>query len=426
MNMTHETPLPFNNASGLFRQNIITSALDFDTYKLNMMQVVYEKFSNTEVEYDFKCRSDENIYDLMPQIRDEVNKLETIAFTEDQITYIAKQPHMKLAFVDYLRDFRFDPKRHIFFDKDDSGQLKITIKGSWLKTILYEIFILAIVSEVRNRVRFSCVTEQTFRKPLFDKVEYLKSEVKKRGLEGYFKFADFGTRRRYSYKTQYSVVEYMVKEIPEMFIGTSNVHLAKEFGITAIGTMAHEYLCAHQALVHPKQAVRKALENWNDVYRGNLGIALTDAITTDTFLEPENFDLMMSKMFDGVRHDSGCPFAWGDKIIAHYKAMNIDPMTKTLVFSDGLNFDLALDVAEYFKNMINFTFGIGTFLSNDLGDYVNEAGVKYKPLSIVIKLMLCNGLDVAKISDESGKEMCRSSIYINYLKEIHNIKIIHQ
>lgn len=404
---------------GLFREDVITSILDTDAYKIHMMQVVFELYPNKMVEYDFKCRSKENLYDLYIPIRDEINKLSKLKLSFDQIHYLEKIEFIKTPFLDALRDFRFDPKRHVFLSKDDDGQLQITVKGTWFQVILYEIFILAIVSEVRNRIRWSDVSDDQFRKVLYDKIQYLKREVKARNLEGYFKFADFGTRRRFSYKTQFDVVESLQKNVPEMFFGTSNYHIAKELNLVPIGTMAHEYLCAHQAIVHPRDAVKVALENWNHVYQGNLGIALTDAITTDAFLV--DFNKGLAKLFDGVRHDSGCPFKWGDKIIAHYEKLGIDPMTKTLVFSDGLNFEKALDIAEYFKDRINFSFGIGTFLSNDMGGYTNKDGVEYKPLNIVMKLMWFDGLPVAKISDEPNKSMSRCVIYLDFLKKIHNV-----
>ncbi len=405
---------------GLFRENIITSIIDTDAYKIHMMQAVFELFPNKLVEYDFKCRSKENLYDLFVPIRDEIYKLESLQLSFDQLTYFQKIPFIKESFLDSLRNFRFDPKRHVFMGKDEEGQLEIKVKGTWYQVILYEIFILAIVSEVRNRHRWSEIKDDDFRKVLHQKIRYLKSEVKRRGLEGYFKFADFGTRRRFSYKTQFDVVDALVRNVPEMFFGTSNYHIAKELNLTPIGTMAHEYLCAHQAIVHPKKSVVEALNNWNKVFGGSLGIALTDAITTDTFIK--DFDLGLAKLFDGVRHDSGCPYVWGDKFIAHYEKLGIDPMTKTLVFSDGLNFEKALDIAEYFKGRINFSFGIGTFLSNDMGDFTNSKGEKYKPLNIVMKLMVFDGIYVAKISDEPAKAMSRSKHYLNYLLELFEIE----
>lgn len=405
---------------GLFREDIITSALDTDAYKIHMQQVVFEKYAQKEVEYEFRCRSGEDLTDLKSRIENEINRLEYLTFTDDQIRYLSQRPFLKPAFLAALRDYRFHPKRYVRVSIENN-ELAIRIKGPWFKTILFEIPILAIVSEVRNRERFSGIEEEQFRKVLFQKTQWLKQELKKRGLEKHFKLADFGTRRRYSYITQRDMVDYLRKELPDNFIGTSNYHLAHEFGITAMGTMAHEYLQAHQAFANPRHSQSAALEAWNEVYRGRLGIALTDCISTDSFLE--SFDYLQAKLFDGVRHDSGCPFEWGEKIIKHYERLGIDPKSKKLVFSDSLNFEKALAILEHFKDRTQVLFGIGTFLSNDMGDYTNEAGDNYKPLNIVIKMTYCDGQPVAKISDEPKKAICKDPIYMAWLKKAHNIPL---
>jgi nicotinate phosphoribosyltransferase len=406
------------NKPNLFREQIITSAIDNDAYKLHMMQVVYEKYPTLQVEYDFKCRSNEDLTMLLPAIREQISLLENVYFTEDQLQYLGRIPFLKKSFLNTLRDFRFNAS-FVSYNIIDN-ELKITIKGSWLHTILYEVPILAIVSEVRNKHKFSDIPSEQFRKVLMEKTNYLKDQIAQRGLEKHYKFADFGTRRRYSYHTQRQVAEHLAHAFPENFIGTSNYHLARELNLKPIGTMAHEYLCAHQAIVNPRDSQKVALEVWNEVYRGHLGIALTDTITTDAFLEI--FDLSLSKLYDGVRQDSGDPYIWGDKFEKHYRGFNIDPMTKNHVFSDGLDFESSLDICENFKDRINTSFGIGTFLSNDMGDFISEQYGVYKPLSIVIKLMDVDGHPVAKISDEPNKSMCRVPEYLSYLKYVHNIK----
>ncbi len=403
---------------GLFRQQIITSAMDTDAYKLHMMQVVFEKYSSVIVKYRFKCRSDENLAQYAAEIREAINALEGVGFTEDQLMYLSKIPFLKQAFVDFLRQFRFDPRRYVSV-RVEQGELVIEADGPWLYTILFEIPVLAIVSEVRNRRRYGEVGEDQFQNALYDKVEHLKSELIRRGITD-FRFADFGTRRRFSYTVQNRVVDYLAKALPENFIGTSNYHLAREYGLTAIGTMAHEYLQAHQAFVNVADSQKEALEVWNQVYRGRLGVALTDCITTDAFLK--DFDYLFAILFSGVRHDSGDPIVWGEKFIAHYEKLGINPKTKTLVFSDGLNFDRALDIAEHFHGRIQTSFGIGTFLSNDLGDFVTPDGDTYKPLKIVMKMIQCNGMPVAKFSDEPGKSMCDDTVYLANLKARFNVE----
>lgn len=411
--------IPDFTRNPLFRERIVQSAIDDDAYKIHMMQAAYEKYRDAQVEYVFKCRCGENLYELLPQIKDEINHLEEIRFTDDQIQFLSKKKFLKKFFLNHLRDFRFHPKKQVFYSKDKDGQLEIRIRGSWSEVILYEIHILSIVSEVRNRTRFPNASIDQLQKVLFEKCEYLESEIKKRGLEEHFFFLDFGTRRRFSYNAQKIVVKTLSSRFKDNFVGTSNYNFAREFGITAMGTMAHEYLCAHQAIVNPLFSQKKALEVWDDVFRGDLGIALTDSITTDAFLR--DFDLSLAKRFDGVRHDSGDPYVWGEKMIEHYKNLGIDPKTKILVFSDSLNFKKALDICEHFKGKIKTSFGIGTFLTNDMGDYV-EGDVKYKPLSIVIKLMSYNRHPIAKISDEPNKNMCESPEYLSYLKYIFDVK----
>ena len=197
-----------------------------------------------------------------------------------------------------------------------------------------------------------------------------------------------------------------------MIGGTSNVHLAREYDLKPIGTMAHEWLMAHQQLgprlVDSQQA---ALDCWVREYRGQLGIALTDCITMDAFLD--DFDLYFAKLFDGLRHDSGDPLAWAEKAIAHYRRLGIDPLSKTLVFSDGLDMPKALQLFRALRGKINVSFGIGTNLTCDI------PGVE--PMNIVLKMTACNGHPVAKISDAPGKTQCRDENFVAYLRHVFNV-----
>jgi nicotinate phosphoribosyltransferase len=407
-----------NIKNDLFGNDIILSALDDDAYKIHMQQVVHALYPTLKAEYAFKCRSDENLADLLPEIRDEINKLENVKFKQHEIEYLSKKRFLQESYLDALRNFKFHPSRQVFLSVDEDGQLDVRVRGTWFQGILYEVRILAIVSEVRNRNRFPNASKEQFRKVMFKKCEYLKSEVKKRGLENHFKFADMGTRRRLSAYSHEIAVQYMSQLFPDNFVGTSNYRLAMEYKLTAIGTMAHEYICGHQAIVNPLNSQKYALEAWDSVFRGDMGIALTDSISIDAFLR--DFDLSLAKRFDGVRHDSADPYVWGEKIIAHYEKLGIDPKTKTLVFSDSLNFEKALDICEHFKDRIKVTFGIGTFITNDLGDY-EENGVKYTPLSIVMKLVYLNGHPIAKITDEPSKAFCLVPEYLTYFKLINGV-----
>ncbi|MFL0929791.1 nicotinate phosphoribosyltransferase [Vibrio parahaemolyticus] len=402
----------------LFSSRIIQSALDFDVYKVNMMSAVAALYPDAMVSYKFIVRSEEDLSELLPEVKAEVLKLQDVRFTEDEIAYMKRvAPYLKPEFVEALRHFRFNPKSDVSFHNktmsDGSSQLRITINGLWKETILYETIIMSIVSEVRSRQRWSDIPFEQFQTVLEDKVRYLKAELERRNITN-FKFADMSTRRRFSFQAQRTMLEYLSKELPQCLTGTSNYHLARELDLTPIGTVAHEWFMGHQALVNVRDSQKIALQRWQKMFNGALGIALTDTIGIDAFLK--DFDEELSHAYVGVRHDSGCPFTWGEKMIAHYESLGIDPMTKTLVFTDGLNFEQALDICEHFQGRVQVSFGIGTSLANDMGNYVNDQGEAYQPLSIVIKMVTCNGSPVAKISDEPEKAMCEDIFFLMNLK----------
>ncbi|EHD0104460.1 TPA: nicotinate phosphoribosyltransferase [Vibrio parahaemolyticus] len=402
----------------LFSSRIIQSALDFDVYKVNMMSAVAALYPDAMVSYKFIVRSEEDLSELLPEVKAEVLKLQDVRFTEDEIAYMKRvAPYLKPEFVEALRHFRFNPQSDVSFHNktmsDGSSQLRITINGLWKETILYETIIMSIVSEVRSRQRWSDIPFEQFQTVLEDKVRYLKAELERRNITN-FKFADMSTRRRFSFQAQRTMLEYLSKELPQCLTGTSNYHLARELDLTPIGTVAHEWFMGHQALVNVRDSQKIALQRWQKMFNGALGIALTDTIGIDAFLK--DFDEELSHAYIGVRHDSGCPFTWGEKMIAHYESLGIDPMTKTLVFTDGLNFEQALDICEHFQGRVQVSFGIGTSLANDMGNYVNDQGEAYQPLSIVIKMVTCNGSPVAKISDEPEKAMCEDIFFLMNLK----------
>ncbi|EHH3739131.1 nicotinate phosphoribosyltransferase [Vibrio parahaemolyticus] len=402
----------------LFSSRIIQSALDFDVYKVNMMSAVAALYPDAMVSYKFIVRSEEDLSELLPEVKAEVLKLQDVRFNEDEIAYMKRvAPYLKPEFVEALRHFRFNPQSDVSFHNktmsDGSSQLRITINGLWKETILYETIIMSIVSEVRSRQRWSDIPFEQFQTVLEDKVRYLKAELERRNITN-FKFADMSTRRRFSFQAQRTMLEYLSKELPQCLTGTSNYHLARELDLTPIGTVAHEWFMGHQALVNVRDSQKIALQRWQKMFNGALGIALTDTIGIDAFLK--DFDEELSHAYVGVRHDSGCPFTWGEKMIAHYESLGIDPMTKTLVFTDGLNFEQALDICEHFQGRVQVSFGIGTSLANDMGNYVNDQGEAYQPLSIVIKMVTCNGSPVAKISDEPEKAMCEDIFFLMNLK----------
>jgi nicotinate phosphoribosyltransferase len=383
---------------------IIHSLLDTDLYKFTMMQVVFHQFSNAQVRYAFKCRNPGvNLHPIIPALNREIDALCHLQFSTDELAYLRQLRFMKSDFIDFLELFQLR-RKYIQVVALENGEIDIVIEGPWLHTILFEVPILAMV----NELYFSDLLDtQTFvegTQRLDAKIKLLQTTT---GIEQ-FRFSDFGTRRRLSGAWQKEVVQALQQHVPDYFTGTSNVLLAKDCGLTPIGTMAHEYLQAFQALGgRLRDSQTSALDAWSREYRGDLGIALTDVVGIDAFLR--DFDLYFCKLFDGVRHDSGDPFVWAEKMIQHYRANRIDPKTKSLVFSDGLDFDKAIRLYRTFQSQSNLFFGIGTHLTHDVG---------LKPLNVVIKMIECNGQPVAKLSDSPGKSMCRDPDYMHYLKHV--------
>ena len=386
---------------------IIESLLDTDLYKFTMMQVVLHHFPGAQVEYRFKCRN--RAVDLRPcigDIRAAVRDLCRLRFTPAELEYLRSWRFFKSDFVDLIKLFQLDERFIDVTPLGDEGEIDITIRGPWLHTILFEVPVLSIVSEVYNLRMHPQPDFDEGRARLAHKIGAINAVS-----DPAFRIADYGTRRRFSYAWQGEVVQSLKRGIERKFVGTSNVKLALDHGLTPLGTMAHEYLQACQA-VGPRLRDSQvyAFNTWSREYRGDLGIALSDVFGMEAFLR--DFDLFFCKLFDGVRHDSGDPFEWGEKLIAHYQRMRIDPRSKAMVFSDSLNVPLAIRLFEYFRGRSQTAFGIGTNLTNDLG---------YEPLSIVIKMTRCNGQPVAKISDEPSKAMDYDPSYVAYLREVFQI-----
>lgn len=386
---------------------IIESLLDTDLYKFTMMQCVLHQFPGAEVSYRFRCRTPG--VDLSPyadEIRDEIMHLCTLTFKDAELAYLGGLRFIKSDFVDFLSLFHLKDK-YIRVTKDpacDFG-LSIEITGPWLHTILFEIPILAIVNEVYFRHIAPVPDEAEGMRRLRAKIALLKKEPDNADL----RVSDFGTRRRFSRAWQEKVVRVLIDELGSpIFSGTSNVDLARRYGLVSIGTMAHEYLQACQALgPRLRDSQVFGFEMWAKEYRGDLGIALSDVYGIEPFLK--DFDMYFCKLFDGARHDSGDPFVWGERMIEHYRANKCDPRGKSLVFSDGLTVPRIIELYRRFHRRIGIGFGIGTNLMNDLGP---------QPLNIVVKMVRANGQPVAKISDNPVKGMCDDPTYLAYLRQV--------
>lgn len=398
---------------------IIQSLLDTDLYKFTMLQVILHKFPQADSVYHFRCRNlDETVYplaDILDDLNLQLDSLCQLTFKEDELQYLRSLRFIKSDFVDYLELFQLK-RRFIKVGIDDQGRLDISVEGPMVQAMMFEIYVLSIVNELYfSRIRNDDVMMEGERR-LLAKVELLKKYQQEQDPnDPPFLVSDFGTRRRYSFAWQKHVIQEFHKAAPHIFRGTSNVLIAKQMGITPIGTMAHEFLQAFQALdVRLSDFQKAALETWVQEYRGDLGIALTDVVGMDAFLR--DFDLYFAKLFDGLRHDSGDPYIWGDKAYAHYKKLKIDSKTKMLTFSDGLNLEKAWDLHQYFKDRFQVSFGIGTNLTNDMGQ---------KALNIVLKLVECNGQSVAKLSDSPGKTMTDNDTYLAYLRQVFKIEDVN-
>ena len=394
---------------------IIHSLLDTDLYKFTMLQVVLHKFPQTHSVYHFRCRNlEDTVYpltDILADLNQQLDYLCQLQFKDHELQYLRSLRFIKSDFVDYLELFQLK-RRFIQASIDAEGRLDIWVEGPMVQAMMFEIFVLAIVNELYfRRIRSDAVLLEGERR-LQAKMLLLKQyQQQQNPNDPPFLVSDFGTRRRYSYEWQKHVIAEFHQAAPHIFRGTSNVLIAKELGITPIGTMAHEFLQAFQALdVRLRDFQKAALETWVQEYRGDLGIALTDVVGMDAFLR--DFDLYFAKLFDGLRHDSGDPYSWGDKAIAHYKKLKIDPRTKILTFSDGLDLNKAWDLHQYFKGQIKTSFGIGTNLTNDMG---------ITPINIVLKLVECNGQPVAKLSDSPGKTMINNDTYLAYLRQVFEV-----
>lgn len=391
---------------------VITSLLDTDLYKFTMWQALLHHYPANTSRYAFVCRNNPPIAlaPLLDEVNAELDELCRLRFRKDELQYLAQLPFIKKDFVEFLRMFQFN--RDFIRAQAEGDTLSIIAEGPQVHVMAFEIFVLAIVNELHFRrvPREAALREGRAR--LDAKIAELRAGLSQGDLRHRFEFFDFGVRRRFSGTWQREVVATLAQAFPENFRGTSSVHLAKELGLRPIGTMAHEYLQTFQALdVQLRLSQRAALETWVHEYRGDLGTALTDVIGMDAFLA--DFDLFLAKLFDGLRHDSGDPVVWGEKALAHYQKLKLDPHTKRLVFSDGLTIGEALRLYRHFGDRVQVGFGIGTHLSNDVG---------HTPLNVVMKLVSCNEQPVAKLSDSPGKTLCDDETFLAYLRSVFRVQ----
>ena len=388
---------------------IIVSLLDTDLYKFNMNQVMFHKHPDLIGEYMFKCRNNDIVFtrEMFDEINEQIDYLCTLTFSKEELDYLRSIRFIKRDYVEFLR--LWHPIRdYVYTELKDNGELILKVDGPLFSAMQFEIYLLEIVNEVYFRMSFDYINLRRAAE------ERLSQKIADFNSGKYtFSFAEFGCRRRLSREWEDEAVRRLCTETDKC-VGTSNVYLAMKYNVKPIGTFAHEFVQMYQGIDSIPLAYTNhyAMQDWYDEYKGDNGTALTDTITTDLFLM--DFDRSMVNNYTGVRHDSGDPYEWGEKIIAHYKKYGVDPKTKVLLFSDSLDFDRAEAIYQYFKDRTKVSFGIGTFVSND----TNEDA-----LNIVIKLQYVNGRPVAKLSDCPGKSMCSDEAYLEYLKSAVQFRI---
>ena len=369
---------------------VLTSLLDNDFYKFTMQCGVVQLFPRTKARYTFINRGKHEFPEGFDKaLRAAVDAMADLKLTKDEKTFLVKNcPYLSPLYLDFLEGYRYDPSEvHI---TQEGSNLKVTIEGHWYRTILWEVPLLAIISELYYQLTNATAWTDAQVIANTREKELLYKEL---GVV----FAEFGTRRRHSYLVHYIVMRTLLEVYGSTFIVSSKVHFAMKYKVKPIGTHAHEWFMFHAAEYSYKMANALSLEHWVDVYRGDLGVALSDTYTTDVFFK--QFDKKFSKLFDGVRHDSGDPIVFAEKTIAHYKKMGIDPLSKYIIFSDGLNPKKVQAITEACKGKIGISFGIGTDLTNDVG---------LRPMNIVMKLTEVLTSDdewvpTVKLSDEPNK-----------------------
>ena len=390
-----------------FASPVLHTLLDTDAYKLHMQQAVFHHYHDVQVAAEFRCRGDDLLGIYADAIREQVDAMQHLRLRDEEFQWLSGLPFFKEDYLQWLRNFRYDPAQVQI--SNDNGKLHIRLEGPWREVIMWEVPLLAVISELVHHFRSPEVSVDqaldTLEHKLVDFAQLTDSLDMSR-----FRLMDFGTRRRFSREVQQAIVERLQQE--PWFVGTSNYDLARRLNLTPMGTQAHEWFQAHQQ-ISPELATsrRAALAAWLEEYPDQLGIALTDCITMDAFLR--DFGPEFATAYQGLRHDSGDPQEWGEKAIAHYQKLGIDPMSKVLVFSDNLDLPKAVGMYRHFSSRVNLAFGIGTRLTCDIP--------QVKPLNIVIKLVECNGKPVAKLSDSPGKTICHDKAFVRALRKAFDL-----
>lgn len=369
---------------------MIHSLIDNDLYKFTMQNAVIKIFPRSKVRYQFINRGATQFPDGFAEIlRKEISKLGDLRLSKDEKEYLRERCYyLDPTYLDFLMGYIFDPSEVGVIQK--GGDLQILIEGYWYRTILWEVPLMAMISELYFKMTSQSIYSEN------KIIDIAKEKAARFNMLG-VSVADFGTRRRYSFDNHDRIVDAFKSYGKPSFIGTSNVYFAKKYDLIPVGTHAHEWFMFHAAKYGYKMANKLALDNWVKVYRGDLGIALSDTFTSDVFFKA--FDTKFTKLFDGVRQDSGDPILFAKKTIEHYKQLRVDPTAKTIIFSDGLNPNTVEEIAKFCRGKIKISFGIGTNFTNDVG---------VEPLNIVVKIIEAKAegqdwIPTIKLSDSPGK-----------------------
>jgi nicotinate phosphoribosyltransferase len=373
----------------------VVAMTDDDMYKFTMSQGYGQLYPDVEAtsEFNNRCLGDRFTPKMVDALREEFNYWESLRLTEGEEYFIRKHKFYKPHYIEWLKNFRYN--RDEITMKLDDGRLFLQVHGKLPRQTMYEVKVMAAIS--KNYFKH-CVTDWNY------ELQESNALMKAKTLAGWdCVFTDFGTRRRRSFRSQDTVVRVMSQsQAAESghFVGTSNIYLAMKYGTKAIGTVAHEWFMAHSALMGLRHANRFGMEAWVKVYDGSLGTLLTDTYGTDSCLR--DFNTLQAKLWDGVRHDSGDPFVYTDKMVAHYKSVGVNPLTKHIVYSNALDLSLCRQIRQYCEQAVIPRFGIGTYFTNDYTK-ASDLTAKCKPLNIVIKLRTVDGIEVVKLSDDMGK-----------------------
>ncbi len=401
--------------SPIMRQ-IITHFTDDDLYKFTMCCAVIENYPRTRVKYRFNDR-DNTVYPkgFADELRHQIELLENVVITDDEIAFMRRRcTYIPTWFYSFLKGFRYD-RRWVNVAQDAEGHLSVEFEGSWSDTIMLEVKVLAIISELYYMM--------TGEDKKLDYAEYYVKSWRKaeRLIDAGCLFSDFGTRRRASFEAQDTAIRAM-KECSDArqgegrLSGTSNVYFAMKYDLTPIGTMAHELICAIAGMYGPLMANNLAMMTWSRTYRGALGTYLYDTYGWRIF--SLNFSEDYANMFKGLRIDSGDNRRELDMIVEKYRSLNIDPRSKQVVFSNALDVDRAIEIQKYAKDKCQPSFGIGTHFTNDFPDV--------KPMNIVIKLIAVKITEswpfyssTCKLSEDKGKYTGDPATVRRFLETLH-------